>query len=205
MKLRDAMIQAFNWLEQNYEVKWTKGLGSKDKLIEAFSQVEVPKAKYLGFSGNDGIMHSFKRAIKDCNKPKGILWEKWLLSNINLFYCTQCADVKDLGSKSSKGYVCKECDLSRTAGIRNSNQHLVAEYLFNSTGCKDCGEKDIRCLEFDHLDPSIKDFNISDGYLKSKEDLVKEMSKCDILCANCHRKRTATFYLYYRHKYLISK
>ena len=42
-------------------------------------------------------------------------------------------------------------------------------------------------LEFHHLNPLEKDFNISSSS-KPIEELKKEVDKCQLLCANCHRE-----------------
>ncbi len=59
--------------------------------------------------------------------------------------------------------------------------------------CAICGEDDIRTFEFDHVEPHEKEFNISQavklGYRWGAVE--KEISKCRILCANCHKKHTA--------------
>lgn len=68
----------------------------------------------------------------------------------------------------------------------------IANYL-QTHSCLDCGESDILVLEFDHKDRSEKFENVS-IILKRKlsfEKLVAEIKKCDIRCANCHRKKTA--------------
>lgn len=57
-------------------------------------------------------------------------------------------------------------------------------------GCKTCSEQDPRVLDFHHRDPSEKEFTIGSRRSKSKEVLLKEIAKCDVLCANCHRKLT---------------
>lgn len=55
--------------------------------------------------------------------------------------------------------------------------------------CNRCGESHIACLDFHHLDQSKKDGNISTLVRRcSSEKLLEEISKCEILCANCHRK-----------------
>jgi hypothetical protein len=54
--------------------------------------------------------------------------------------------------------------------------------------CISCGCKDN--LEFDHIDPSTKSFNISSGYNKTKKELFEELSKCQLLCNKCHLEKT---------------
>ena len=54
--------------------------------------------------------------------------------------------------------------------------------------CQCCGyDKCIEALEFHHVDPSKKDFQIS-GCHKSFENLKQEVDKCILVCANCHRE-----------------
>ena len=57
--------------------------------------------------------------------------------------------------------------------------------------CVDCGEADIVVLEFDHINDD-KHFSISDatrlGYGMPK--IKAEIAKCEVRCANCHRKKT---------------
>ncbi len=54
--------------------------------------------------------------------------------------------------------------------------------------CKSCGNSDWRCLDFHHRDPSTKVFTIGARATRySKEVIVAEIKKCDVLCANCHR------------------
>ena len=54
--------------------------------------------------------------------------------------------------------------------------------------CMDCGNRyPAVCMDFDHRED--KKFNIG-GSSVSKETLIKEIAKCDVVCANCHRLRT---------------
>ncbi|MBU6500493.1 MAG: hypothetical protein KGI72_01535 [Patescibacteria group bacterium] len=58
--------------------------------------------------------------------------------------------------------------------------------------CIDCGEKDPIVLEFDHRDQKNK-FKIVGKMLSghySWESIEREINKCDIRCANCHRRKT---------------
>jgi predicted HNH restriction endonuclease len=56
--------------------------------------------------------------------------------------------------------------------------------------CIKCGyDKYIEVLEFHHRNPNEKEFSISkSGYCRSWERVSKEIKKCDLLCANCHRE-----------------
>lgn len=64
----------------------------------------------------------------------------------------------------------------------------IAEYKLER-GCKNCGyDSHPSVLDFHHKDKEKKSFNISRGiHNNSIEVIEKEMEKCDVLCANCHR------------------
>jgi hypothetical protein len=67
----------------------------------------------------------------------------------------------------------------------------LLDYFANHP-CVDCGETDPVVLEFDHLDPELKEFNIGQALSrKSWENIVAEIEKCEVVCANCHRRRTS--------------
>lgn len=58
--------------------------------------------------------------------------------------------------------------------------------------CVDCGESDPITLEFDHREQNQKFKAVSkmlSGHY-SWSSLLKEIEKCDIRCANCHRRKT---------------
>lgn len=56
--------------------------------------------------------------------------------------------------------------------------------------CEECGENHPSCLDFHHKDPSQKKYNVSQMVnLKiAKWKILLEISKCRVLCSNCHRK-----------------
>ena len=56
---------------------------------------------------------------------------------------------------------------------------------FKKEGCVKCGGQRYYVVDFHHIDESQKDFNISGGGYGYKK-LKKEISKCIILCKNCH-------------------
>lgn len=53
--------------------------------------------------------------------------------------------------------------------------------------CKQCGyNKCQAALQFHHINPDVKAFNVSHDHIRSWERLKIELDKCDLLCANCH-------------------
>ena len=66
----------------------------------------------------------------------------------------------------------------------------LANKIKTEKGCKDCGIKDFRVLDFDHLRDKIINLAvmIGEGWAKSK--IVAEIAKCEVRCANCHRIKT---------------
>jgi hypothetical protein len=67
----------------------------------------------------------------------------------------------------------------------------VREYLIGHP-CVDCGESDPVVLEFDHV-RGVKSGHISTMARTpvSLRKLQAEMAKCDVRCANCHRRKSA--------------
>lgn len=58
--------------------------------------------------------------------------------------------------------------------------------------CSKCGENDRRCLDFHHLNPSLKFKSIAHMIrVNSHSKIEAEVSKCIVLCSNCHRKTHA--------------
>lgn len=55
-------------------------------------------------------------------------------------------------------------------------------------GCVDCGEKDFRVLDFDHV--RGKSFTIGSSPRKAIAVLYAEIDRCEVRCANCHRRMT---------------
>jgi hypothetical protein len=55
--------------------------------------------------------------------------------------------------------------------------------------CSRCGMNDWRALDFHHVDQSSKEGTIGHAISLNwgKVRIIKEIEKCEILCANCHR------------------
>lgn len=54
--------------------------------------------------------------------------------------------------------------------------------------CVMCGSKEN--LEFDHLKPKKKEFDISNAKDAPEKIILKEVNKCQLLCRPCHMKKT---------------
>lgn len=55
--------------------------------------------------------------------------------------------------------------------------------------CEWCGTKDD--LQFDHIDPAEKWFNISENMTANNRVVRAELAKCQLLCRECHIEKTA--------------
>ncbi len=74
---------------------------------------------------------------------------------------------------------------------RRASREKLFAYL-QTAACLDCGETQPACLDFDHV-RGEKTMSVSAlvrrGY--AWEKIERDIQKCDVRCANCHRKRTA--------------
>ena len=122
-------------------------------------------------------------------------------------YCPKCEQEKSADefsfSNKQKGIrqpycrVCKNLDyktkysrkpeyIDRNHKRRRDNHQKVLEYK-SQFSCIACPESDPICLDFHHLDPSEKEFNLTQSSF-SWNRLKKEIEKCIVICSNCHRK-----------------
>ena len=76
----------------------------------------------------------------------------------------------------------KEYDAELARKIRSERKIM----LLSGKVCERCGFDDIRALEFHHRDPSQKEYTVGTLMTKGLERLLKEVNKCEIICANCH-------------------
>lgn len=87
----------------------------------------------------------------------------------------------------------KERAKQRRQMLKKEFRQNMLAFLVNKQ-CVICGEDDIRTFELDHIDPATKLFSISQavrlGY--GWDDVLAELEKCRVLCANCHKRHTAT-------------
>ena len=88
---------------------------------------------------------------------------------------------------------------------RTESRKQILEY-FLTHPCVDCGEKDLMVLEFDHLPKFEKKHAIANMLYhgSSWETILKEITKCEVVCANDHRRRTQKRSGSYRSTSLLS-
>lgn len=73
---------------------------------------------------------------------------------------------------------------------RGRNIQFIWDYLMEHP-CVDCGYSDPIALEFDHVRRQKK-FAVAGGsgsFGRSIETIKKEIAKCEVRCANCHKIR----------------
>lgn len=125
--------------------------------------------------------------------------------------CGKCGQEKSLDdfawkskAKGTKQYQCRVCQYAYRTAHYQKNKEKIYEQIKtrqqeikdqtwqykNSHPCVDCGESDPIVLEFDHL--RDKKFNVSQMVLRgmSWDRILQEIQKCEVVCCNCHRRRT---------------
>lgn len=109
------------------------------------------------------------------------------------FFCIPCN--KQLGPEdfyeTKKKYpYCKNCMMNQVNERKKILKAACVDHL--GSKCKICSyDACINALEFHHLDPLEKDFQISSVRTIFNEDVKTELDKCILLCANCHRETHA--------------
>lgn len=100
-------------------------------------------------------------------------------------HCDKCQN--EITARHYQGN--KEQYLERNRLRRKEVKRLCVEYL-RQHPCVDCGESDPVVLDFDHV-KGKKFKNIADMVgTYPWLSVLKEIEKCVVRCANCHRRKT---------------
>lgn len=90
--------------------------------------------------------------------------------------------------KNSDAIKARANDFKKVA--RKRNREYVDNFL-KEHPCIDCGESDIVVLEFDHIGTDKElELSLAVNQCWSLDKIKKEMKKCVVRCANCHRRIT---------------
>jgi ferredoxin len=128
--------------------------------------------------------------------------------------CTRCGKLKDEKEFNwrykgkMRQSICRDCqkiarrehyerhreeEIARSIAItreqRDKAQRFIYDYLSHHK-CVDCGEYDFSVLTFDHVIGKKKmaiSSMVNAGY--SIEAIMNEISKCEVVCFNCHMRR----------------
>ncbi len=122
--------------------------------------------------------------------------------------CNKCNKIKEKFRPQSRS--CTDCYRAYRRKYHLENREKVNAYkrkyarrkrkemsdflnkIKEDSGCIDCKNK-LRSyqLHFDHLPKYTKKFNISEfKWSKVNKELMDEIAKCEVVCANCHAERT---------------
>lgn len=127
--------------------------------------------------------------------------------------CSACKIEKPLSDfafkRKADGVVQSKCKVCYTAYNRSyyqtdaiqrakqrdrikANKRLVKDQYIEwkkQQRCSQCDESSYECLDLHHLDPTVKDGNLSRMTQDATWNRIKqEIEKCVVVCANCHRK-----------------
>lgn len=69
-------------------------------------------------------------------------------------------------------------------------KRIISEYCGSKIRCIKCGyDKNFGAIEFHHRNPEKKETTINKLLMrKPTPERIKELKKCDVICANCHRE-----------------
>jgi len=126
--------------------------------------------------------------------------------------CSKCQAKKPLSAFAKKSgklqLYCRECNRAysrayyaqdkakQCARVQRRREYLRSRFFAvrAASKCADCGEADPVVLDFDHRPSEEKLTEVTvlvhNGY--SWAVIAREIAKCDVVCANCHRRRTAS-------------
>lgn len=83
---------------------------------------------------------------------------------------------------------------------RTIKRYREIVYRYKMSPCKDCCKQyNPWVMQFDHRDPSQKKYEISWMESYGLKKLMRDIEKCDLVCANCHAERT------YKNKHYIQR
>lgn len=144
-----------------------------------------------------------KRVCSRCKKEK-IYTEFSFKNKAKDRRNSSCKDCMKLYRKEhynrNKDYYIEKAKLLNEK-VRERNQKIIIDYLLKNP-CVGCGQDNILVLDFDHIDRSSKTNEVSKMITMSVKTLTNEIKKCQVLCANCHRIKTAKESDNYKLKYI---
>jgi hypothetical protein len=118
------------------------------------------------FNKNKTKKDGFQTMCKECSRAKSRKY----------YYDNHDKHIGEVGKRKKK--------------VILENRKMLFEF-YKTHPCIDCGESDPLVLELDHLRDKDECVSRAVGTGWSKERIIKEINKCVVRCANCHRRKTA--------------
>lgn len=111
--------------------------------------------------------------------------------------CPVCGNAKPISEYNSNGRtpngtpkIKPMCKLCETLGKKVAAKNMLTSLV--DMKCVNCGyDTCVSAIEFHHIDPTSKEFNIGSKRVANVDLIKSEITKCVILCANCHREHHA--------------
>lgn len=125
--------------------------------------------------------------------------------------CRMCGEIRAVTefnfkyrSEGIRHSYCRECGKTFTRSHYRRNKHLYLaknarayarhrELIrqVKSRPCADCGvQYPFYVMDFDHREGELKEFELNSVARTPVKAILREIEKCDVVCANCHRERT---------------
>ena len=102
----------------------------------------------------------------------------------------KCGETDPLKFYARPRSTCMTCHNKYSHGRQIENKKWAVQIMGGK--CKLCGySKCIEALDFHHIDPSVKDGPNGNAAIRrgwSKKRIAAEISKCILVCTNCHRE-----------------
>ena len=141
-----------------------------------------------------GVLYTLNHGSSPCEQTMKIELTESIINQTQSFY-DEVGNIKKVAKKlhiyyerlrnviKSKTITPKKRD---TSSYRKNVKKRLIEYKGGK--CQICGYNKCQdALEFHHLDPSKKDFTISNDHFKLL-DAIAESKKCILICSNCHKE-----------------
>jgi hypothetical protein len=100
-------------------------------------------------------------------------------------YCRDC------GKELTRSHYRRRKRLYLDRNLRAYNERRLMVIAAKSRPCVDCGvQYPYYVMDFDHREGVTKEFSLHRVQNATKRAILREIAKCDVVCANCHRERT---------------
>lgn len=212
----------------NDKWRWAVVLVNGKKTIRDSRSGQYLHKILLGAEPNQRVLHLNRNRLD--NRRENLVLKSWSERlPVEVKKCCGCGITKvaeDFYRKPRTKHarsICKECHLEgRKRYYQKNKERLIpiasirakdrkdnsgdwfCTYLYGKS-CMDCGYNNILALECDHVRGKTRNVSemVRNGYLVAT--MLKELEKCDIVCSNCHKIRTAKRNNNYKVRWLDAK